>query len=100
MGLGGRATNTQNQRKNEEDLLHITRGEKHMNELLAKLNEHDETIKNLFTIIHQQQQRINALTDALYRIAPELEIIEAISDTPEQQQFLIERYMNHGRYST
>ena len=70
-----------------------------MNELLAKLNEHEETIKNLFTIIHQQQQRIDTLSDAIYRIAPELEIIETMSDTPEQQQFLIEHYMNHGTYT-
>lgn len=72
---------------------------------IRKFEETDEAIGKIcdligkiFDLIEDQEQRISTLIDIIYKIAPELEIIEAMSDTDEQQQRLIDQYMNHGEY--
>ena len=58
-----------------------------------------EHIIKLLDIIEHQEQRINRLYDIVYQLAPDLEIIQILSKTEEDQQELINKYMNHGEYT-
>ena len=66
--------------------------------MLRKFEETDETLKRICDILEYQEQRISALYELLYKIAPELEIIETLAETEEKEQEYIEKYMNHGNY--
>lgn len=58
-----------------------------------------EYIGRLLDVINHQEERINRLYDALYAIAPDIEIIETLAETEEERQEMISRYMNHGEYT-
>ena len=66
--------------------------------MLRKCEETDETIKGICDILEYQEQRISTLYELLYKIAPELEIIETMTESEDEQQAYIEKYMNHGNY--
>ena len=44
----------------------------------------------------RQDERISALTDVVYELAPEYEIIDAMAESPEERQEMLGRYMNHN----
>lgn len=43
-----------------------------------------------------QEERISALTEVVYELAPEYEIIETMADSEEERRDLLARYMNHN----
>ena len=43
-----------------------------------------------------QREQISRLQDTVYRLAPDLEVVEMIAETPEEEDELIDRYMNHN----
>lgn len=53
-------------------------------------------VERMAQIITAQDERISALTDTVYAIAPELEIIETMAEDDAERTELIERYMNHN----
>ena len=65
---------------------------------LRKFEETDENIKGICDILEYQEQRISVLYEILYKLAPELEIIETMAETEEEEQTYIDKYMNHGNY--
>ena len=65
---------------------------------IRKFSETDETLNKMCDILEYQEQRISALYETIFKIAPELEIIETMAETEEEQQEYIEKYMNHGSY--
>ena len=65
---------------------------------LRKFEETDKFLNIICDVLENQEQRISTLYDTLYKIAPELEIIEAMSETEQEEQTYIEKYMNHGNY--
>ena len=72
---------------------------------LRKFEETDENIKGLCEItqklcnyVEYQEERINTLYDIIYKLAPELEIIETMAETEDEEQAYIDKYMNHGEY--
>ena len=72
---------------------------------LRKFEETDENIKGLCEItqklcnyVEYKEERINTLYDIIYKLAPELEIIETMAETEDEEQAYIDKYMNHGEY--
>lgn len=68
-----------------------------------KLIECTEALsKNLdraLELIEHQNERIEKLSNLLYKLAPEVDIIETLAESPEEETDMIDRYMNHGRYT-
>lgn len=48
--------------------------------------------------ITQQSEHIGELYQLIHKIAPELEIIETMADTAEEEKEYLDKYMNHGDY--
>ena len=65
---------------------------------LNNKGDYEKYIKELCAFIKQQQEQTNNLYDILYKIAPDLEIIETMADSEEELQEYIDKYMNHGEY--
>lgn len=65
---------------------------------LRKFAETEEYLQRICDLFEHQEERIKMLYELLYKIAPELEIIETLADTEEQEREYIEKYMNHGDY--
>lgn len=55
-------------------------------------------IEKLLDIIDAQEKRIEDLQDTVYRIAPEIEIIDTLADSESERQALTDAYMNHGEF--
>ena len=66
---------------------------------VRKFAEHDQAIETLCKIIQHQDDRISMLCEMIYKLAPDLEIIETMADSVDEEQKMIERYMNHGNYT-
>lgn len=74
----------------------LTPEQKLFSEMVLALNENTDCIRTLLNAVHTQREQISELQSTLYRLAPDLEIIEAMADTPEEEAELIGRYMNYN----
>lgn len=55
-------------------------------------------IEGLTHAIDAQGERIDMLSNILYEIAPEWQLIAAMSNSDEERQNMVSRYMNHKKY--
>lgn len=78
------------------NLRNATPTEKRLNDILEAVNAHTEFIGELLKMVKFQREQIERLTDTVYKIAPELDIIETMAETPGEEAELIDRYMNHN----
>jgi hypothetical protein len=58
--------------------------------------ELQNTVHKQMMIISDLMERVKALQDSLYDIAPELEIIDTMADSEEERKELISRYINRN----
>ena len=70
--------------------------EKILNGITETANAHTKLIGKLLGMIEVQHEKIERLTDVVYKIAPDLDLIETLAETPEEETELIDRYMNHN----
>lgn len=54
------------------------------------------TLVMMQKFMEAQEERISALTDTVYELAPEYEIIETMTDSTEERMELLGKYMNHN----
>lgn len=78
------------------NLRNATPTEKRLNDISEAVNANTEFISELLKMVKFQREQIERLTDTVYKIAPELDIIETMAETPEEEAELIDRYMNHN----
>jgi len=78
------------------NLRNATPTEKRLNDILEAVNSHTEFISELLKMVKFQREQIERLTDTVYKIAPELDVIETVAETPEEEAELIDRYMNRN----
>lgn len=78
----------------------------------AKRADENLTAKEILKIIEQQEHLIESQTEQIkslnehienlysiiYKIAPDMEIIETMAETEDEEQAYIDKYMNHGEY--
>lgn len=76
----------------------ITLLEADMISMVLKVQALEDTIEAMKEIIKMLLQHIDGLNDTLFDIAPDVEIIDAIADSEEERQEMLEQYMNHGNY--
>ena len=78
------------------DLRDMNPNEKAITELTIGINAHTEILSRLLEVVEEQREWIDRLQDTVDKIAPDIEIIETMADTPEEEAELIDRYMNHN----
>ena len=67
-------------------------------ELQEQLQATQELTMRILDLFAGQSDRLDAINTTLYQIAPEIEIIETMADSPEERQAMIDQYMNHNDY--
>ena len=80
------------------NLRNATPTEKRLNDILEAVNSHTEFISELLKMVKFQREQIERLTDTVYKIAPELDVIETMAETAEEEKEYLDKYMNHGEY--
>ena len=55
-----------------------------------------DALSKIIEVLTQQEERIEMLTNIIYELAPEYEIIETAADTDEERREMVNRYMNHN----
>lgn len=79
----------------------LTKAEKlacNVGQLIQIVKNQDKHIDQLIQIMEMQNKRIDQLTDVVYKIAPEVEMIELLADDSDEETMMLESYMNHGDY--
>ena len=79
----------------------FTKAEKlacNVGQLIQIVKNQDKHIDQLIQIMKMQNDRIDELTDVVYKIAPEVEMIELLADNSDEEAIMLESYMNHGDY--
>lgn len=69
-----------------------------INNLSETVQAQQDFILFLAKSITQQAEHISALYQLIHKIAPELEIIETMAETAEEEKEYLDKYMNHGDY--
>lgn len=64
---------------------------------LALIERLAELADKLLTYTESIDRRLTDLQDTVYKLAPDLEIVETMYEGSEQQEY-IDKYMNHGSY--
>lgn len=67
--------------------------------ILESTERLSKNLDRALKIIEHQNERISMLSDIVYKLAPDIEIIETMAENPEEEADMIAKYMNHGRYT-
>ena len=78
------------------DLRDMNPTEKTITELVNCIGAHTEFIRTLLDMVKEQREEIDRLKDTVDKIAPDIDLIETMAETPEEEAELIDRYMNHN----
>ena len=69
---------------------------KYKNDTERMLETVINNMSRLITIIEHQEERLNRICDDVYKLFPSIDEIELISDSPEEEQMLIDLYTNRN----
>ena len=67
--------------------------------LLENTEQLSKNLDRVLKIIEHQNEMISMLNDIVYKLAPDIEIIETMAENPEEEADMIAKYMNHGKYT-
>lgn len=69
---------------------------KYRNETEEVINQLCQMVSSLCSAIEYEHERIGYLYDVIHKLYPDLDIIETMADSPEEEQRLLDLYVNRN----